>query len=78
MQQPDFPIYMAPGTYDAVVNGKLVTNLEPRLVFINSADDLEALTGYAPGAFAVTYDLASTWVCSPDGSWVPTDTQATE
>lgn len=78
MQQPDFPIYMAPGTYDAVVNGKLITNLEPRIVYVESSSDLAALTGYAPGAVAVTYDLASMWVCSPDGSWVSADAQASE
>lgn len=76
MPKPGFPAYMTPNTYDAVANGELLTNLEPRIVFVESAADLAVLTGYAPGAFAISYDLASIWACKPDGSWTLTDSQA--
>lgn len=73
MTDPKIPIYMTPGTYDAVVNGELVTNLEPRPVFVESQDDLAQLpAAYAPGTTAVTYDLASMWVKKPDGTWAAT------
>lgn len=73
MTDPKFPIYMTPGTYDAVVNGELVTNLEPRVVYVESQSDLTQLpAGYAPGTTAVTYDLASVWVKQPDGTWAET------
>lgn len=73
MTDPKFPIYMAPSTYDAVADGELITNLEPRIVYVESQDDLAQLpAAYAPGATAVTYDLASVWVKKPDGTWAAT------
>lgn len=70
MPNPYIPAPPITDTYDATVNGELKTNITSKLVFVESNPNGNPLyADYAPGAFAVTYDLSTIYIKQPNGSW---------
>lgn len=60
------------GTHDVVINGKLITNIPNKVVFVLSEAVLNTLPDTYPiGSMACTYDLTQKWIKTPHagGAW---------
>jgi hypothetical protein len=59
------------GMHDALINGEIVRDIPSKLVYVNSENDLAALTDAEPvGTFAVTFGGEHVWQLTPAGTWV--------
>jgi hypothetical protein len=58
--------------YDAMAGGVMYYGIPSRMVFVDSAADLEDLPAtYQPGAMAATYGFGQMWQLDGSGEWTP-------
>lgn len=66
-----YKMALIPGLCDVYANGELKTNVQGRIVFIDSEASLSQLTGYEIGTFAATLGCKKVWQKDATGAWVP-------
>lgn len=60
----------ARGNNDYIKNGKIFKNSAMQMVLVFGTQDLNLLSGYAPGTIAYTAGFETMWQKSASGQWV--------
>lgn len=66
----NYPKILNLGMHDAMINGDIVHDIQSRVVFVTSSDELANFTTVEPvGTIAIQYGLANMWQLKPDRTW---------